>query len=47
MSAFAQWLRKDPMRVNDAISMEVASALLLADHALDSGRVPDASFSSP
>jgi len=46
LSAFAQWLRKDPMRVNDAISMEVASALLLADHALDSGRVPDASFSS-
>ncbi|QID16897.1 response regulator [Nitrogeniibacter mangrovi] len=46
LSAFAQWLRKDPMRVNDAISMEVASALLLADHALDSGRVPDASFST-
>ena len=46
LSAFAQWLRKDPMRANDAMSMEVASALLLADHALDSGRVPDASFSS-
>ena len=46
LSAFAQWLRKDPLRLSDAISMEVASALLLADHALDSGRVPDASFST-
>ena len=46
LSAFAQWLRKDPLRLNDAISMEVASALLLAEHALNSGRVPDPAFSS-
>ncbi|HQV14494.1 MAG TPA: Hpt domain-containing protein, partial [Denitromonas sp.] len=46
LSAFAQWLRKDPLRLNDAISMEVASALLLAEHALNSGRVPDPAFST-
>ena len=46
LSAFAQWLRKDPLRLNEAISMEVASALLLAEHALNSGRVPDPAFST-
>lgn len=46
LSAFAQWLRKDPPRLNETMSMEVASALLLADHALEGGRVPDAAFSA-
>ena len=46
LSAFAQWLRKDPQRLTGTMSMEVASALLLADHALEGGRVPDAAFSA-
>lgn len=31
----AQWLRKDPLRQNDATAMEVATALLLAENALE------------
>ena len=31
----AQWLRKDPLRHNDASAMEVATALLLAENALE------------
>lgn len=32
----AQWLRKDPLRQNDAAAMEIATALLLAENALES-----------
>ncbi len=31
----AQWLRKDPLKQNDMIAMEIATALLLADNALE------------
>jgi chemosensory pili system protein ChpA (sensor histidine kinase/response regulator) len=31
----AQWLRKDPLKQNDATAMEIATALLLAENALD------------
>ncbi|MBI4989270.1 MAG: Hpt domain-containing protein [Rhodocyclales bacterium] len=31
----AQWLRKDPLRQNDAAAMEIATALLLAENALE------------
>jgi chemosensory pili system protein ChpA (sensor histidine kinase/response regulator) len=31
----AQWLRKDPLRQNDATAMEIATALLLAENALE------------
>jgi chemosensory pili system protein ChpA (sensor histidine kinase/response regulator) len=32
----AQWLRKDPLKQNDAAAMEIATALLLAENALES-----------
>ena len=32
----AQWLRKDPLKQNDATAMEIATALLLAENALES-----------
>ncbi|MBS3916428.1 MAG: Hpt domain-containing protein, partial [Sulfuritalea sp.] len=31
----AQWLRKDPLRQNDTVAMEIATALLLAENALE------------
>ena len=31
----AQWLRKDPLKQNDATAMEIATALLLAENALE------------
>lgn len=31
----AQWLRKDPLKQNDTVAMEIATALLLADNALE------------
>jgi len=31
----AQWLRKDPLRQNDTAAMEIATALLLAENALE------------
>ncbi|MBK6632362.1 MAG: Hpt domain-containing protein [Betaproteobacteria bacterium] len=31
----AQWLRKDPLKQNDTMAMEVATALLLAENALE------------
>ena len=31
----AQWLRKDPLKQNDTVGMEIATALLLADNALE------------
>ncbi|ANQ86617.1 putative pilus biogenese protein [Azoarcus olearius] len=37
MSSFAQWLRKDPLRFSDTVALEFATALLLADAALERG----------
>ncbi|MBA3903528.1 MAG: hybrid sensor histidine kinase/response regulator [Rhodocyclaceae bacterium] len=31
----AQWLRKDPLRHNDVVAMEIATSLLLAENALE------------
>lgn len=42
---FTQWLRKDPLHFSDSISIELATALLLTEAALDRS-VPDASFSA-
>ncbi|HJV28554.1 MAG TPA: Hpt domain-containing protein [Aromatoleum sp.] len=42
---FVGWVRKDPLRINDQIALEVATALLLADSALQRG-APDAGFST-
>ena len=41
-----EWLRKDPLRINDQLALEVASAVMLAETALETGRVPDASFTA-
>lgn len=42
---FLLWLRKDPLRFNGQIAIEVATALLLAEGALQRG-APDASFTT-
>ena len=41
---FTAWLRKDPLHFSEAIAIEMATALLLAEAALDRS-VPDAGFS--
>ncbi len=45
LDSFLQWLRKDPLQLNEALSLEVATALLLGESALERGG-PDATFSS-
>ena len=45
MSRFATWLHKNPKSFNDAIAIEMATALLLAEVALDRG-VPEAGFTT-
>jgi len=45
LEGFLQWLRKDPLQLNEALSLEVATALLLGDAALERGG-PDADFST-
>ena len=45
LDGFLQWLRKDPLQLNEALSLEIATALLLGEAALERGG-PDASFSS-
>ena len=40
---FGAWLRKDPLKFQDAIAIEVATALLLAEVSLDRG-VPESGF---
>ncbi|NMG29195.1 Hpt domain-containing protein [Aromatoleum evansii] len=42
---FVRWLRKDPLQNTDKVAIEVATALLLAEGALDRV-VPDAGFST-
>jgi chemosensory pili system protein ChpA (sensor histidine kinase/response regulator) len=42
---FIRWLRKDPLLCTDQVAIEVATALLLADGALERG-APDAGFSA-
>ncbi|AYH45387.1 Hpt domain-containing protein [Azoarcus sp. DN11] len=42
---FVRWLRKDPLQNNEKVAIEVATALLLAEGALDRV-VPDAGFST-
>ncbi len=46
LAEVVQWLRKDPLQINDLVGLEVASAIMLAETALDTGRVPDASFTA-
>ncbi len=41
----AQWLRKDPLRQNDSAAMEIATALLLAESALENYGQLGADFS--
>ncbi len=43
VTQFTQWLRKDPLQFNDAIAIEMATALLLIEVSLDRG-VPEAGF---
>ncbi len=45
LADFVQWLRKDPLRCNEVIALEVATALLLGETALERG-APDAGFSA-
>ncbi len=45
LEGFLQWLRKDPLQLREALSLEVATALLLGDAALERGG-PDADFST-
>lgn len=42
---FIRWLRKDPLQITDQLAIEVATALLLADGALERA-APDAGFSA-
>lgn len=42
---FSQWLRKDPLHFTDSMAIEVATALLLSEAALDRS-VPDSGFSA-
>lgn len=42
---FTAWLRKDPLQFQDAIAIEVATALLLAEISLDRG-VPETGFAA-
>ncbi|NMG73878.1 Hpt domain-containing protein [Aromatoleum diolicum] len=42
---FIRWLRKDPLLCTDQVALEVATALLLADGALERG-APDSGFSA-
>ncbi|PTD96648.1 Hpt domain-containing protein [Pseudothauera lacus] len=44
LDSCVQWLRKDPLQLNETLSMEVATALLLGESALERGG-PDAAFS--
>ena len=46
LAEVVQWLRKDPLQINDQVGLEVASAVMLAETALETGRVPDASFTA-
>lgn len=46
LSDLVAWLRKDPLRGNEQVALEVASAVMLAETALETGRVPDASFTA-
>ena len=46
LSEVVSWLREDPLRFDEALALEVASAIMLAETALDTGRVPDAAFTS-
>ncbi len=43
LGEFVRWLRKDPLRFNSGMAIEMATALLLAEAALDRG-VPDSAF---
>jgi len=45
LADFVLWLCKDPLRCNEVIALEVATALLLAETALERG-APDADFSA-
>ena len=45
ITSFTQWLRKDPLRCDDPIALEVATALLLTEAGLDRG-APDAGFAA-
>ncbi|THF61279.1 hybrid sensor histidine kinase/response regulator [Pseudothauera rhizosphaerae] len=45
VNGFLQWLRKDPLQNTEALSMEVATALLLGESALERGG-PDTTFSA-
>src|SRR5574337_328325 len=38
--ALTEWLRQDPLRMNAALAMDTASALLLAEPPLEAGQVP-------
>ena len=42
---FVHWLRKDPLRCTDPIALEVATALLLGDAAIERG-APEAGFAA-
>ncbi|MCB1899244.1 MAG: Hpt domain-containing protein [Rhodocyclaceae bacterium] len=46
LSEVVSWLRQDPLRFDEALALEVASAIMLAETALDTGRVPDTAFAS-
>ena len=46
LTEVVQWLRKDPLRINDQVGLEVASAVMLAETALETGRVPDSNFTA-
>ena len=46
LTEVVQWLRKDPLRINDQVGLEVASAVMLAETALETGRVPDTNFTA-
>ncbi|MBI1907014.1 MAG: Hpt domain-containing protein [Rhodocyclales bacterium] len=45
MRDFIKWLHKDPLQFNDAVALEFATALLLAEVSLDRG-VPESGFAA-
>ncbi len=45
LAGFTQWLRKDPLRFNDVVAIEIAAAQLLIEAALGEG-LPEAGFAA-
>lgn len=46
LQKFCEWLRQDPLRHDEPIAMEVATAILLGETVLETGSVPSAGISA-